>query len=494
MNILLAASEAVPFAKTGGLADVATGLSRALAKEGHQVTLAIPCYRRLLPDGYRLGETVHTADVPLEIQVGPHTIRGEVLRTSLPGSSVNVLLIDQPMYFDRDSLYVSGGQGYHDNCERFVFFSRAVVEAAARLDLQPDVIHCNDWQTGLIPALLDLERHDHPALSQTACVMTIHNLAFQGSFPSGSMPLTGLDWRLFNWEQMEAYGDLNLLKTGLIFSQMITTVSPTYACEIQTAANGCGLEDVLAYRQDRLRGILNGVDTSQWDPATDPHLPATYNIETVWEGKPTCKRALQEEVGLPTHADVPLFGMISRMSDQKGFDLIDERAEELLRESAQFVFLGTGDDRYERMVQSLAKRAPEKVAAMIGFKEGLAHRIEAGADAYLMPSRFEPCGLNQMYSLTYGTPPIVTNVGGLADSVVDATEESIAQHRATGFVFHRYDSGLLREAIERAMHAYRDRPLWESLVTAGMAQDWSWRSSAEAYVDVYQEARARKRG
>lgn len=489
MNVVLASSEAVPFAKTGGLADVASALTRALLDEGHAATLVIPHHRRQLAgagiDAASTGQTV-------EINLGTKRVPAEFLEADLPGSTGRVILIDQPAYFDRDGLYSDeSGEGYDDNCERFVFFSRAVLEAARIFGLQPDVLHANDWQTGLIPALLDVEYREQPGFEEATSVLTIHNMAFQGIFWHWDMLLTGLDWKYFNWRQMEYFNHLNLLKTGIAFADMLTTVSPTYAREIQTAEYGCGLHGVLHARRGDLVGILNGVDVDVWNPETDSLIAETYSRTSLGR-KAACKSALQQKLGLPARGDVPLFGMISRMTDQKGFDLIAACADEFLREDVQIAVLGTGEQRYEGMLRDLAGAHPAKVSATIGFDEKLAHEIEAGSDAYLMPSQFEPCGLNQMYSLVYGTVPIVRSVGGLADSVVDISDATLADGTANGFRFDKYDARELYRQLIRAVEAYGDREIWAQLVQNGMQQDWSWRRSAGRYVDVYNRARAQR--
>jgi starch synthase len=485
MKIVYASSEAIPFSKTGGLADVAAGLTKALAAAGHKVTLITPHYPHIFPpDRPRL-----PARASIQVPVGPKLVTGHLFRSELPASKVDVVLVDQLAYFNRPGLYTEGGRDYPDNCERFVFFSRAVIEAIHRLGLSPDVIHTNDWQTGLVPALVAHEYRKLPGCGKTANIFTIHNMAFQGRFDAEAMGLTGLDWRHFNLHEMEAYGHLNLLKTGIVFSDAVTTVSPTYAKEITTPEFGCGLDQTLAAKADRLMGVLNGVDTAEWNPATDPHLAANYTAATVGEGKPLCKEALQLELGLEVDPGALLFGMVSRMTDQKGFDLLAARIEDILRAHVQFAFLGTGEARYEELVAELAEKYPGRVAAKVGFDEGLAHRIEAGADAYLMPSRFEPCGLNQQYSLIYGTVPIVLRTGGLADTVVDLRPETLADGTANGFVFDHYDANSFLDAVWRAVGCYlHDQEAWKKLVQAGMNDDLSWSHSAALFASLYQRA------
>ena len=492
MQIIFTSSEAAPFSKTGGLADVASSLPKALSNAGHQVALITPFYpqeRRKWPDSI---PPLEVAGPPISIGIGAKTVSARILQTSIPQSKVLVYLIDQPDYYDRKTLYQDGDRDYRDNCERFIFLSRATIEVARRFGWQPDIIHANDWQTGLVPALLKIECGSEPAFQRTAAVYTIHNLAFQGQFWHWDMHLTGLDWKYFNWRQLEYFGNLNLLKTGVAFTDMVTTVSPTYAREIQTPEFGCGLNGVLTSRRDDLVGILNGVDTDVWNPATDPLIAANYTAATVTEGKAKCKAALQERMGLPVNPDVPLFGMVSRMTGQKGCDIISECAHELMKLDLQAVFLGSGDPGYEQFFQRLARENPQKVAVQIGYNEPLSHQIEAGADLFLMPSQYEPCGLNQMYSLLYGTVPIVRAVGGLADSVVDSWEQTIANRTANGFSFHDYRGEVLFRQVCRALGLFHDKTTWKQIMQTGMQRDWSWRRSAREYEQVYQRAQSKR--
>lgn len=493
MRIVLASSEAVPFSKTGGLADVASALPKALAQAGHDVWLITPHYPQILARQPSGAPGVLSTGVDLSISLGTRPIRGRILESILPGSRVTVYLIDQPDYFDRPGLYQDHQGDYRDNSERFIFFSRAVLEAVRRLDLQPDIVHANDWQTALIPALLPIEYRAVPGFEETGSVFTVHNMAFQGQFWHWDMLLTGLDWKYFNWKQMEYFGQLNLMKTGLVFADKLTTVSPTYAREIQTPEAGCGLQGVLSQRSGDLVGILNGVDTDVWNPATDPHLARNYSIDTVESGKAACKADLQQRLGLPVRADVPLIGSVSRITSQKGFDLVGQCANDLLAADLQLVFVGNGDPDFERMLRRLSDQHPGKVAVRIGFDEPLSHQVEAGADIYLMPSLFEPCGLNQMYSLIYGAVPVVRAVGGLADSVLDANDANLSNGTANGFSFRDYRGEELLRQLQRAMEMFRNRPVWRRLMQAGMSRDWSWRQSAEEYADVYEQARQKRR-
>lgn len=491
MRIVVASSEAVPFSKTGGLADVASALPKALASSGHDVILISPHYPQIVartPDVPPLEST----SISLRVPVGQKVVEARVLKSQLPGSNVTVYLIDQPEYFDRTGLYVENDQDYRDNCERFVFFSRAVIETIQRLNIVPDIIHANDWQTGLIPALVAIELRKVTGYEQQASVFTIHNMAFQGRFWHWDMNLTKLDWKYFNWKQMEFFGHLNLLKTGIAFADKITTVSPTYAREIQTPEYSYGLHGVLSARRDDLVGILNGVDTEIWNPAHDPFLTTTYTHETVQAGKAACKAALQKQLGLPVRPDIPLFGSISRMTSQKGFSLIGQCADVLLDQDIQLVFLGSGDPRYEALMSQLAADHPTKVSTTIGYREELSHQIEAGCDVFLMPSEFEPCGLNQMYSLIYGTVPVVRAVGGLADSVVDASDFNRANGTANGFSFSDFRGDALFWNICRARALFADKRAWHQLQLNGMRRDWSWKHSANQYVQVYERAIAQR--
>jgi len=486
----MATSEAVPFAKTGGLADVCGALPAALARLGHRPAVIIPAYRAARYSGV----PIKPLGIDFIVPIASKTVTGHLLAGELPGTDVPVYLVEQEQYFDREELYGADGEDFVDNCERFVFFSRAVMEAIRLLELDIDVIHANDWQTGLVPAYLKIEYRGLPRYRRIASLFTIHNMGYQGEFWHWDMLLTGLDWKHFNWQQMEYYGKLNLLKTGLVFADWITTVSPRYAQEIQTPKFGSGLEGVLKDRRDVLSGILNGVDENGWDPATDSMLPANYTVETVHEGKPVCKAALQAELGLPQRADVPLVGTIGRLADQKGLDMVAEVLPKWLEQSdVQWVFLGKGDPEYHKLLTRFAAGHPEKMAVRLEFSDGLAHRIEAGADLFLMPSRYEPCGLNQMYSLKYGTVPVVRQTGGLADTVVDANDQTLADGTANGFSFREDNPQALDETLRRACGAYRRPEVWNRLIQTGMRQDWSWDRSAREYVKVYERAIERMR-
>jgi starch synthase len=504
MKVLLAASEVVGFAKTGGLADVAGSLPPALERRGHTCAVILPLHRSARTGTIPVGPTGHTLTVP----VGSRTVSGRLWRSTLPGSTVAVYLVEQPDYFGRDD--PSQGRGlyqyqtpegprrdYADNCERFVFFCRAVLDALHVLDFWPDVIHLNDWQTGLVPVYLQevYRRHADPerhrGYERLRSLFTIHNIAYQGLFWHWDMHLTGLDWRLFNYHQLEYHGSLSFLKAGIVFSDQITTVSPTYAQEILTPDFGSGLQGALAERKDRLFGIVNGVDYSAWDPATDPYLEANYDSSCVVQKKPLCKRALQEYFGLPRQPRTPLLAMIARLAEQKGVELVVKAAPAFLEQDTQLVVLGVGDPVYHQMLQELRGRYPDRVGLRLVHDEPLSHQVEAGADLFLMPSRFEPCGLNQMYSLKYGTVPVVRATGGLADTIVDCTPATLAADRATGFVFLPFTADALLGAVRRALEMYRLHPEhWLRLMHAGMRQDWSWDRSAAEYERLYEKLKA----
>lgn len=498
LNILLAASEVVGFAKTGGLADVAGSLPVALSHLGHHCAVILPLYR-----GCRTATPTPTpTDRVFSVRVGDQVKHGRLWRSSLAGGAVPVYLVEHNDYFDRDDPAAGRGlyqykhddgtrHDYDDNCERFVFFNRAVLEVLPALDAWPDVIHVNDWQTGLIPVYLK-EQYYHLSdvklnlhYERVRTLMTIHNIAYQGTFWHWDMNTAGLDWRLFNPGGVEFYGKLSLLKAGVVFADLINTVSPTYAREIQTPYFGSGMQGVLSANRDRLFGIVNGVDYTVWDPRHDRHLAANYGPDDL-AGKATCKRALQKEYGLAEEPHTPLFGVVARLTEQKGVDLIGAVVPGLLDQGGQLVVLGDGDRKYHRLFEQLKERYPQRLGLTLGFDEPLAHRIEAGADVFLMPSAYEPSGLNQLYSLRYGTPPVVRATGGLADTVADTTPEAIAAGTATGFRFGAYSAHELWKAIERAIGLYRHYPdEWAKVMQNGMRQDWSWDRSAKEYEGLY---------
>jgi starch synthase len=485
LRVLLIASEVAPFAKTGGLADVAGALPRALAALGHDVRILLPKYR-----GAEAHATETRLVVPnIQVPLGDRVAEGALIEAHGP-SGVPVYLLEHEHYYNRDSLYGTADGDYWDNCERFVFFCRAALEGMARLDAartglrwQPQVIHANDWQTGLLPVYLRTLYRDHPLLGRLASVFTVHNLAYQGVFWHYDMPMTGLGWDLFTPAGIEFYGKLNFMKGGLIFSDLLTTVSRTYAREIRTPAFGSGLEGVLEERSRDLHGVVNGIDDELWNPQKDPAIAHPYSAEDP-EPKAVCRETLRRELGLEDGAG-PVIGIIARLTEQKGMDLVLEALPGILAEGGQLVVLGSGDARLEEAFRGAAAAHRGQVAVRMGYDDELARRIYAGTDAFLMPSRYEPCGLGQLIALRYGGAPIVRRTGGLADTV---TEFDPARRSGTGFVFDAFTPDALLAAVRRAASTYRQPPLWKALVRNAMAEDFSWDASAREYVTLYRKA------
>jgi starch synthase len=482
MRVAFVTSEVTPFSKTGGLADVSEALPAALAELGIAVTVFTPLYR---------GAAAVLADMGTESEerTGPilwigderHQTRYRTMRHG----NVDVVFVVDDAFYDRPTLYVdASGADYADNIARFALLSRAALEYGLFHARVPDLFHVNDWQTALVPVYLQTT-YRRPEFAAARTLLTLHNLGYQGRFPAPQLYATGLDWGVFHIGGLEFFGQLNLLKGGLIFADAINTVSPTYAEEIQQPAFGNGLDGVLRVQRAKLHGILNGIDTQRWDPATDPLLPARFTGERL-DGKPKCKRALQERLGVPQRSEAMLLGVISRLDTQKGIPLIADALEIVSPLPVQLALLGSGDAALERRLRGLAAAYPDQVAVHTTFDESLAHLIEAGSDAFLMPSAYEPCGLNQMYSQRYGTIPIVHATGGLKDTVVDYTPERLAAGTASGFSFDRFDAAHLAECILRAWRVYADAPRdWRQLQRICMALDHSWAVSARTYAALY---------
>jgi starch synthase len=481
MRILHVASEVAPYSKTGGLADVLGALPRALADLGHEVAVVTPRYRSIDPERFGLARRLRGLAAPL----GADTVGVGIYEGQSPSTPrVRVYLVDHPPSFDRDGIYGDARGDFGDNARRFALLGSAALALSAELAGWPDIVHGHDWQAG--PAILYAKR-SWGALPPPKTVFTIHNLAFQGLFPAPVIDELGLPRESYNPDGYEFWGQASFLKAGLTQADLLTTVSPTYAKEIQTPEQGVGMDGVLRARHGALHGILNGADYEIWDPAKDVHLAQSYSTESL-AGKQLCKAALQRELGLPLRPDVPLCGSISRLTDQKGFDLVLEVLPSLLEGDMQYVVLGTGDPSFERGLKELAIRHPKKLAVRIGYDEALAHRIEGGADLYIMPSRFEPCGLNQLYSLRYGTPPLVRATGGLDDTIVDFDARSGS---GTGFKFLPYEAGALAESWRRALTAWRNGDSFAALQRRCMTQDFSWSRSARHYSRLYSSLRSR---
>jgi starch synthase len=483
MRVLIASSELHPYSKTGGLADMVSALGKYLAAEGHDVVMVTPLYaglREKLTGLTRLGfsGTVVLGEATLPV----------VLQEWVVSDGLRVWFVDAPAFFERPALYGDSQGDYADNAARFLYFGKCVVQAARAMPQAPDVVHTHDWQTGAVSLLLRHERTMGGWAEAPPVCYTIHNLAYQGVFPPEAFRLLNLPWHYFSAEGIEFFGQINLMKAGLVYSDGLTTVSPRYAREITTPEFGCGLDGVLRARQSVLRGILNGVDYEEWKTRSNPWLGASYSVRQM-RGKDQCKAALQAIMGLPPRPDAPLFVTVSRLADQKGIDILVAALEQMLPEhDIQFALLGNGQREWVLALTDLAARFPGKVSVKIGYDHGLAHQMEAGADFFLMPSQFEPCGLNQMYSLRYGTIPIVRATGGLDDSVQDIRDEPEA---ADGIKFHEYSAAALVRAMQKALVLFEHPSLLKWYRRNGMAADFSWKRTARDYVAVYQEMIAR---
>jgi starch synthase len=478
MHIAFAASECVPFSKTGGLADVVGALPRALSALGHQISVYLPRYRQTKLTRPRT--VLRSVTVPFDDRY-----RFCSVVTGANQDGVQFYFVDYPPYFDRESLYGTPAGDYPDNAERFALFCRAVLEASKIVGI-PDVFHCHDWQSALIPVLLRTQYLGDPAFAEAPAVFTIHNMGYQGLFPPDTLPLLTLPWDLFTISKMEFFGQVNFLKGALVYSDFVTTVSRKYSQEIQTTEFGFGLEGVLRNRSATVTGILNGVDYDEWSPEKDKFIAANYSPQDL-AGKRQCKQDLLEAFGLPSsNLQVPVIGIVSRFAAQKGFDLISQIMTRLAREEMTVITLGAGDKAYEELFLRLNKQFPQKFAVKVAYDNSIAHKIEAGSDMFLMPSRYEPCGLNQIYSLKYGTVPIVRATGGL-DDTIEPWDARIG--KGTGFKFTDYNGEALLLTIKEALRAFRDETSWQVLMRNGMAKDFSWNASAKEYVRVYEKAK-----
>lgn len=478
MKILLATSELFPYSKTGGLADMVAALGKSLAQAGHQVSVVTPLYKRVREQKLPLQKLDWNLDIPLDWRM----IHGDIYRLK-QSENLSIYFIEQPGYFDRNGIYNENNLDYGDNAERFIFFCKAVVNLAQYMPEQPEVIHVHDWQTGCIPLLIRELRDSGKLTHPIKTCLTIHNLAYQGVFHSGTFQMLNLPWHYFSMEECEYYGNLNMLKTGIVFADALTTVSPKYAKEILGAEYGENLNNVLRARSNILTGILNGADYDIWQTEENPALPYPYSGENM-SGKTKNKIALQKELGLPVNPDIPVFGNIGRMAEQKGIDIMLPAIEDILDAGIQFVCLGSGLSRYEDQINRLQSRYPDKVAVYIGYNDKLAHRVTAGIDFFVMPSRYEPCGLNQMYSLRFGTIPIVRATGGLDDSVIDTKED---KKQANGFKFYRYTPLDLGRTMIRALAVYYSPTQFKQMQQNAISADFSWKRTAQKYTLVYQD-------
>ncbi|MGD0917952.1 MAG: glycogen synthase GlgA [Thermodesulfobacteriota bacterium] len=484
LRVLFVTSEAVPFAKTGGLADVAGALPKFLQALGCELKVIMPYYRMVKESGYPiqgLGEEI-------EVPMGDEVLKADIYQDQL-NQEIPFYFIGRDEFFDRKYLYGTPKGDYFDNAERFIFFSQAALRLCRRMEYAPQIIHHHEWQTGLIPAYLNSIYRNDPLFSRTAVVFTIHNIAYQGLFKKAKFSLTGLPMEMYNPEGIEFWERINFMKAGIVYADVLNTVSRKYSEEIQTPEYGYGLEGILKKRKEDLYGILNGVDYQEWNPSHDPHLVAPYDLENT-SGKRECKRDLLNEFQLPSSLlNSPVLGMISRLADQKGFDLLAEILERLFSLDIGFVLLGTGEQKYHDLFTEVARKYPQKAGIRITYDDRLAHKIEAGSDIFLMPSKYEPCGLNQIYSLKYGTIPVVRATGGLDDTIVNY---SAATRRGNGFKFIHYDAKEFLNQIEVAIGFYSKPEHWNQLLHNAMSEDFSWQRSAETYLRLYRKALEKK--
>lgn len=479
MKIVHAASELFPYVKTGGLADAVGALSSALADHGHEVAVFLPGYRTVLDHPDAAGAQ---RKLRLKIEMGDQFLTGDV-RTFSPKKNLTVYLICREEYFDRRSPYGNGERDYEDNADRFIFFCKGITETLRLANLGADIVHCHDWQTALLPLLVRESERRQGATLALKTIFTIHNIAYQGLFPAPVFTRTNLPDELNNIDGLEYYSQINLMKGGILFADRVTTVSPRYAREIQTPEFGCGLDGVAQTRADDIVGLLNGVDAAVWNPALDAQLPARYSAGNL-AGKLTCRAELLRRCGFAVNFKGPIFGIVARFTEQKGMNLVLANRDFFLGEECRLVVLGSGDKKLEQQFQALAGEASLKISLSARLDETMSHLIEAGSDFFIMPSLFEPCGLNQMYSQVYGTVPIVSRVGGLADTVTDADEQPSA---GTGLMCDPTAPGL-RGALQRAMKLFADKPRYSAVQQRGMARDFSWKIASAAYETLYAES------
>ena len=483
MKIVFVASEVAPFAKTGGLADVTGSLPKELKRMGHDVRIILPFYKTVAEGGFAVSNVLKR----ITVRFGGREETGLLRQTSLDG--IPVFLIGHNDYFQRDFLYGTPAGDYPDNPRRFAFFSRCVLEFLKHEDFPPDVLHCHDWQTALIPILLRYELNTDPFYKSTAVLYTIHNLAYQGLFPREALADMGLDQPYFSIERLEYYGKVNLMKGAILATDLVNTVSKKYCREIQTHAQGCGLDGVLQARKEDLSGILNGLDYTEWDPSTDQDIFSKFSAANS-AGRAANKADLQQLLGLKQSSDIPLLGMVSRLSAQKGFDLVAKLLPSLAAKKVQLAVLGDGEEKFVRLLSAAAGPKSKNISLNFEFDLSISRKIYAGCDMFLMPSHYEPCGLGQLIALRYGAVPVVRKTGGLADTVNDPKESA----EPTGFSFTAYKVSALEETVTRAIKAWRDKAGWEKIMRRGMACDFSWHHSAREYEELYRRGVDKKRG
>jgi len=462
MKVAICASEVVPFAKTGGLADVAGALPLELESLGQEVIIVMPRYKSIQEPRFSI-----------------QRLKPDI-SYSVIGKNIKVYFIENGAFFNRDGLYQDKSGDYKDNLERFSYYSRRALELLKEINFKPDIIHCHDWQSALIPIFLKTSYAENPFYQNIKAVFTIHNIGYQGLFPKDEFPKLGIDWKFFNMEMLEFYGQVNLLKGGIVFSGIINTVSPTYSKEIQTKEFGYGLEGVLAKRKKDVFGILNGLDYSIWNPKTDKFIVRNFSPKKIGD-KYKNKEDLQRACKLPVEAGVPLFGIVSRLAEQKGFDILAQVIEKICKMNLQLVILGTGDLKYHVILENIVKKYPKVISLHLKFDDVLAHKIYAGSDIFLMPSKYEPCGLGQLISMSYGTIPLVFKTGGLADTV----------NEGDGFVFAKYKKEDLIKTIDKAIKAFKNKKKWLGLMRRAMQNNFSWRESAKEYISLYEKAKSR---
>jgi starch synthase len=483
MHILMVTPEANPFARSGGLAEGINALAWALVRLGHQVTVVLPLYRQVRESELPISFTGQTLAIPISWKTLPAEIHHAQIDPRL-----NFYFIGQDALFNRDGLYGTAYGAFEDNAERFIFFSRAVVEMVEALELEADICHCHEWQTGLVPVYLRTLYNDRPRLQKLAVVYTVHNVGYQGLFSSFDMPLTGLGWELLSPKGLEFYGKINLMKGGLVYADLLSTVSAKYREEILTPEYGFGLEGLFQERAQELYGILEGVDYKRWDPSQDPYLPAAFAPDHL-EGKKECKAALIRRFGLNLTVENPLIGLTTRFFERKGIDLLENSLDDLMGLGVGFVLQGTGEERHQYLLQEISQRHASRLGLSIGYTDELGHQIIAGADIFLMPSRYEPCGLDQLYSLRYGTLPVVRATGGLDETIQEFNPDT---GQGNGFKFTGYTPVELLGAVQRSLAVYQNQAVWQKLMRQNMALDFSWDTVAPKYVDLYQRAQAKR--